>query len=217
MTSAYSDLYVGDAQSHLGSMAHYGVCDCGLDPTDFFEMFLHTPLARRFERGDPGVVAGMSGIELGRAVLSYVYGRDEGFAEPVFCQGRSPYYWAGWSLAYCQWAAGMPFKELLPAEGFGAVVELYPLFHEMDVTQLLDALLEKRAARPRGATRLKLMREARGMSQAELARASGVGQRSIQMYEQRVNDIDKAQGKTLFRLAWILGCSMEDLLEDPSL
>ena len=34
--------------------------------------------------------------------------------------------------------------------------------------------------------------------------------------EQRVNDIDKAQGRTLYRLARILGCSIDDLLENPN-
>ena len=35
------------------------------------------------------------------------------------------------------------------------------------------------------------------------------------MYEQRKNDIDKAQGQILYKLAVTLGCSIEDLLEMP--
>ena len=38
---------------------------------------------------------------------------------------------------------------------------------------------------------------------------------SIQMYEQRVNDIDKAQAQTIYKLSRVIGCSMEDLLEKP--
>jgi len=57
--------------------------------------------------------------------------------------------------------------------------------------------------------------ESRGLSQAELAKISGVGLRSIQMYEQRVNDIDKAQAQTIYKLSRVIGCSMEDLLEKP--
>lgn len=37
--------------------------------------------------------------------------------------------------------------------------------------------------------------------------------RSIQMYEQRNNDINKAQVDILFRLSKTLGCKIEDLLE----
>ena len=50
-------------------------------------------------------------------------------------------------------------------------------------------------------------------SQRELAYRSGVGLRSIQMYEQRQKDINKAQAQTLLRLSRVLYCSMEDLME----
>ena len=42
---------------------------------------------------------------------------------------------------------------------------------------------------------------------------SGVSLRSIQMYEQRNKDINKASAETLYRLSKVFGCSMEDLLE----
>ena len=57
--------------------------------------------------------------------------------------------------------------------------------------------------------------KAGGLSQSELARASGVNKRSIQMYEQQENDIDKAQAHTVYKLARVIGCNVEDLLEDP--
>ena len=60
-----------------------------------------------------------------------------------------------------------------------------------------------------------MIREARGVSQAQLAELSGVAKRSIQLYEQRVNDIDKAQSQTLYKLSRVLGCAIEDLLENP--
>lgn len=37
----------------------------------------------------------------------------------------------------------------------------------------------------------------------------------IQMYKQKVNNIDKAQGHTLYKLSKVLGCNVEDLLENP--
>ena len=64
-------------------------------------------------------------------------------------------------------------------------------------------------------TKLKRIRENRGLSQSELAKLSGVKLRSIQMYEQRVNDIDKAQAGTIYKLSRVLGCTVEDLLESP--
>lgn len=52
-----------------------------------------------------------------------------------------------------------------------------------------------------------------GCTQAELARRSNVSLRSIQMYEQRNKDINKASAETVLSLAKVLGCTMEDLLE----
>lgn len=62
-------------------------------------------------------------------------------------------------------------------------------------------------------TNLKHIRIVKGYSQKQLAEVSGVSLRSIQMYEQRNKDINKAQSESLFRLAKALGCTMEDLLE----
>ena len=51
------------------------------------------------------------------------------------------------------------------------------------------------------------------LTQAELAKRSGVSLRSIQMYEQHNKDINKASAETVLSLAKVLGCTMEDLLE----
>ena len=63
-------------------------------------------------------------------------------------------------------------------------------------------------------TNLKRIRTAKRYSQKQLADMSGVNLRSIQMYEQRRKDINKAQSDSLFRLAKALGCTMEELLEN---
>ena len=62
-------------------------------------------------------------------------------------------------------------------------------------------------------TNLKRIRTAYGCTQAELAKRSQVSLRSIQMYEQRNKDINKASAETVLRLSRVLGCTMEDLLE----
>lgn len=60
----------------------------------------------------------------------------------------------------------------------------------------------------------KSIRKSRDLSHSELAAQSGVNLRSIQIYEQKVNNINKAQVQTLYKLSRILGCSVEDLLEN---
>ena len=74
---------------------------------------------------------------------------------------------------------------------------MYPVFHGMDLTNFVESM-ERRYHSVVLETKLKSIREARGLSQAELAEQSGVKKRMIQLYEQKVNDIDKAQAQTLY-------------------
>ena len=60
---------------------------------------------------------------------------------------------------------------------------------------------------------IKRIRSAYGCSQSRLAEMSGVGIRSIQLYEQRKKDINKAEVRSVLRLARALGCEMEDIME----
>ena len=60
---------------------------------------------------------------------------------------------------------------------------------------------------------LKAMRTLAGLSQSELAGQADVPVRTIQQYEQRQKDINKAQAETLLRLARALNCNVEDLME----
>ena len=62
-------------------------------------------------------------------------------------------------------------------------------------------------------TRLKRMRVDKGLTQSELANESGVNLRMIQHYEQGFKDINKAQVITVFKIASVLGCKVEDLIE----
>ena len=64
-----------------------------------------------------------------------------------------------------------------------------------------------------GMSGVDLATEAIGLSQSKLADEAGVSLRSIQMYEQRNKDINKAQALTVVKIARALGCEVEDLLE----
>ncbi len=60
---------------------------------------------------------------------------------------------------------------------------------------------------------LKKIRTGMSLSQSELSKQSGVNIRIIQYYEQGSKDINKAQGATLYKLAQVLKCTIEELLE----
>lgn len=62
-------------------------------------------------------------------------------------------------------------------------------------------------------SKLKQARENRGLSQSQLATASGVSVRMIQHYEQGVRDINKAQAINVVRMADALQVDIKDILE----
>ena len=85
----------------------------------------------------------------------------------------------------------------------------------MDISQFYETM-DKYMKEGSEKTKLRIMRELNNLSQSQLAKKSGVSLRSIQLYEQRVNDIDKAQSQTLFKLAKTLNCPIEKILENPA-
>lgn len=66
-------------------------------------------------------------------------------------------------------------------------------------------------------TKLQKLRVERGLSQNELAVLSGVTLRAIQCYEQQTRPIEGAKLSTLCSLCIVLGCRIEDVLDDEEL
>ena len=215
VTHAYSESYLNNAKDRLSSFFDYAINDCKLDPDWATALFVNTGYAEQFERGNPAYIAGMSGVELVRAVILKAYGK-KGFPVPTNTEDYSPEYWAGWVLAEYQWYCGRRFKDIFERIPLTEVIGMYSVYHEMDITSFIDAM-EELYKTAEGDPKLKRIRENRGLSQSELAAQSGVNLRNIQMYEQRVNNIDKAQANILYKLSRVLGCDVEDLLENPLL
>ena len=213
MTHAYNESYLSNAKDRLSSFFDYAINDCKIKPDWITVLFINTGYAEQFERGNPAYVAGMSGVELARAVILKAYGRKE-LPEPTYAEDCSPEYWAGWAVAEYQWFSGRRFKDIFARIPLSKIIGMYSVYHEMDVTNFIDTMEEFYKA-AEGDSNLKRIRESRGLSQSELAEQSGVNLRNIQMYEQRGNDIDKAQARTLYKLSRVLGCEIEDLLENP--
>ncbi|MDO4502367.1 MAG: helix-turn-helix transcriptional regulator [Coriobacteriia bacterium] len=221
---AYSDLYVLEAQRTLGSMLDFAVNGCRFDLAAFYDRFLASGLAQRFGLGEPCLIAGRSGVEL---ALDVIQATDEtGFQrdrsryrelERSFAPigGASPEFWTGWALAYYQWESGQDFGRIQQLVPIGTVRDLYHPFHEMDVTQFCDQM-DCLCVEVRAESALKAQRLAAGLSQSQLARAAGISVRTLQQYEQRRKDINKAQVECVVRLARALHCSVEDLLEYSS-
>ena len=213
MIRAYNELYLSDAKQNLAEFFDYAVTTCDFDADLFSKLFVQSGYADKFERGNPAIVSGMSGIELAKKVILYAYPNRK-FPERVFYEERTNVYWAGWALAEYQWATGKRFKDIFSRIPLSEIISMYRVYHEMDIDHFIEDMNRKYHTVEQE-TRLKTIRENRGISQAELAKLSGVKLRSIQMYEQKVNDIDKAHAGPVYKLSRVLGCTIEDLLENP--
>lgn len=213
MIRAYSEAYLNDAKRNLAIAFDYIINDYGMEPERAARLFVVSGYAAQFEKGNPSVIAGMTGAELGMAIIEKTQ-QNPKLPPPAPLVDLSREYWAGSALAEFQWTSGRTFKDIFDRVSFEEILSMYAVYHEMDESSFVNEM-ERRCLKPLKNTRLSTCRKNRGFSQSELARASGVGLKSIQMYEQRLNDIDKAQAHTVYRLARAIGCDVEDLLEQP--
>ena len=62
--------------------------------------------------------------------------------------------------------------------------------------------------------KLKELRQAKGLSQAQFAEATGLNLRTIQHYEQGSKNFDHARIDTIARVCIVLGCKPEDVIEN---
>ena len=211
MTHAYQEIYLNNAQSVLGDAFDYAVNTCGISGNDFVKLFLASTVCNRMENGEPAYLAGKSGIEIVIEVVAQTMGIEIS-NEPKEHFGRSKEYWIGWAVAYYQWYSCRKYSEIFKVLSFDNLQQMYYTLHEADITKFVD-IVNERMRDHFPDTNLKRIRMAYGCTQAELAKKAEVSLRSVQMYEQRNKDINKASVETVYRLAKSLGCTVEDLIE----
>lgn len=207
----YPLMYLSKAQATLGDAFDYGINIYGVPGSDFVKLFLVSSVSKRLEMGDTVYLLGKSGIEVALDIFEEA-GMTVPVMEPMLRYGRSREYWIGWILAYYQWCSGLRYGEIFRLVSFADMEKMYETLHEADPSKFRD-ILDARRREVGGETRLREMRRRYGLTQAALAERSGVSLRSIQMYEQRNKDINKAGAETVYRLSKVMGCRSEDLLE----
>ena len=111
MTPAYSELYLGDASLALGSMLESSVYLFGIDLDVFWQLFLSSHVSDDFGHGLSGTVSGKSGWELAVEILEDAK-IEFRHEKPKGVVGRSLH----------------------------TILLMYSPYHEMDVTQLFEAL-----------------------------------------------------------------------------
>jgi len=210
MTHAYDEIYLDDAMETLGEAVEYATLFCNIDGQEFLNLFIVSGISEEFGKGNVKYISGMSGIELARDVLENCGKKPSDISELPYID-YPPEYWIGWILAYYQWHTGKPFENICKKISYETLNNLYGVLHEADPSksvEVFDDIMKSKVE-----TNLARLRKAKGLSQSQLAKLTDVSIRSIQLYEQRKTDINKAQYNHLKALADILGCKPEDLLE----
>lgn len=214
MTHAYDKDYLDDAMKCLGEAMDYAANSCKMAMDEFLDLFIGYGYAEQFAVGVPKYLSGISGTELAMEVISK--------SDPTFIfpeaqveYDYSPQYWCGWILAFYQWYSGRSFKEVQKYVSMREIEKLYPTLHEASEEKFVDTI-NRMIRKENPPTRLQAQRKINGYSQRELAEKVGVNLRTLQQYEIRAKDINKAAGVTLLSLSKVLGCRVEDLLEYDS-
>ena len=212
MIHAYDKNYLSKAQNNLASMLDFAVYDLKEEISDFYQKFLVSKICTKFERGESTVIVGKSGVELALEIMG-----DENLASKYRpAADRTPEYWCGWVLAYFQWYTNLSFREIDTYIPISEVLAMYSPYHEMDISQFCDKMIELYNKRKNN-TNLKKLRLDAGLSQSELAEISDIPKRTIQQYEQNQNKINAAKAETVVKLAKSLNCSVEKLMEIETL
>lgn len=205
MIHAYNEQFLDIIQNKLAVMFELAVLKERLDVDDFANRFAMSKAAKALEKADPVYALGKSANEL----LALVISRDPLDVE-ITCDA-SPEYWLGWVLAYAQWYFNTSYSSIIKALPCSKLICHYFPYHEMDIMHSMDLIGSHLDLEPA----LRRIRRAKGWSQADLARLSGVSLRAVKAYEQGSLDISKAQVETVYRLSDTLGCTIEELIGIP--
>ena len=208
---AYQETYLSKAQVSLGDAFDFAINTCEIPGEDFIKFFTASSVSKRMENGEPAFLAGKSGIEIAVDVVLETTGKQLD-KDPQEHMGRSREYWVGWAVCYYQWYSARSFSDIFKALSFEDLQNMYYTLHEADITKFVD-IVDEIIRKYFKDTNLKRIRTSYGCTQAELSGRTGVSLRSIQMYEQRNKDINKASAEALYRISKVLGCTVEDLLE----
>ncbi len=213
-----SALYLDDLREGLGMMLSVAVNSWGIDGQHVADAFLVSGLAHEFERINPVFVAGKSGIELASLLCPYIGIKPGAAPSAPEPWEPSPDYWLGWSLGLFQVKTAKSYRSVFSKLPYCELVGMYHPLHEAPEEKFIEALCDRLRATTRphslegDETNLKLLRQRAGLSQSQLARLSGTGLRSIQMFEQRQRDIARARAEDVIRLARVLQCDVAELL-----
>lgn len=202
MIRAYGEIYLSCVYRNLGSLFDIAINREDMDIDEFAGLFSTSAVARGIEAGSPRYLAGISPQRMFEEIV------NRPITGYVPRTGMDDAGWTGYIAAYSQWYCGCTFKRLFDTVPASRMMSLRDTMHgdSMNAVSIIIDTMQP-------VTILKRLREARGISQSDLALYSGVPIRSIRAYEQGSVELCKAQGDTLYRMAKVLGCSVDNLIK----
>ena len=138
MTRAYSECYLDDAKSNLGTAVEYAVLHCGIFGSEFLDLFVKSGIADLFGSGCAKYVTGMSGVELAESVF-LCFNKEHENVDGEMDFSYPPEYWCGWILAHYQWWSGLSFQEILSRISYDQLRNLY-ILHEASEQKALSVI-----------------------------------------------------------------------------
>lgn len=212
MMHGYDKFFLTNVMENLGSAFDCAVNKFEIPAKDFYEFFLISKVAEHIENGNPKYIAGLSGLELTQTIFDKVGIKKTVFQYPNF--ERTKEYWAGWILSYYQWHSNMTFASIQKFLSIDTILSLYNPLHEAPEEKFIEAadsiIAKNFCTKP---TKLQLLRKAAGLTQKKLSELSGINLRTLQQYEIRLKDINKASGDSINALAKALCCNFYDVME----
>jgi len=204
------ELYIDNARENLAAMFDYLIYDYNLQP-DYSAKIFTKSFGDLFDAYNPGIIAGKSGIELAKISIK----DNMGIYPTVKYSNKGKLtdaYWAGDYLAYYHSISNYKFRDIFLRVSMTEILEMYNIYHEMSEKRFSEEM-DIRISKTIDETRLAILRKRKNYSQGILSRYAEVNIRNIQLWEQKVNDINKAEAMSLKRIAYVLNCDIEDLLE----
>lgn len=202
MIRAYNELYLNDVMRTVAEIFDLAVNKQNEDLFEFSKFYASSFIAKGIEERNPVILSGSSANEL----ISRLFGFPiDGTMIP---DRKSKEYYTGRVLAYAQWYSGLSFKKLLTVVPAYKIASLFDTNSKLPDKRTVETLLGGYLS----TSKIKDIRNERGLTQAELSQLSGVKLRSIRSYEQGEIAADNIESGTLYAIARTLDCEMTDLL-----
>lgn len=177
-----------------------------LNIDSFYNIFISSKLANEIENKNIKYLS-LSSLDYLRILLKEDYKKIK-----IKEFNYSNYYWCFYMISLFQYKSNYSFKDINNSISYNKLLEMYFNLNESDEHKIFE-IFNKKLTILNKETNLKKYRKLNNLSQKELSIISKVDRRSIEMYEEKKRDINKASALTLKKLADALNIDIETLLE----